>query len=1336
MNSVFEGTRVSRRPAVVRDESKLRLDYCTEYKVIYICEIPDIRHAGLVKVGDATLKGTATPDQYPDNCAALNAAAKERINEWTRTAGLTYNLLYTSLAVREIRDESGRPRLLALRDGAAHRALNAMGIYKEDMDTGGREWFRTDWRTAKNAVLISRGMIPTNLEVAEKEEIVLRDEQEEAVKFAMEKFRAGKKRVLWNCKMRFGKTFTALALVKRMKLGKVLILTHRPVVNDGWKKAFPDILDPCEYAYGSRKDFPDFSYFLDRYVNGRKYIYFASMQDLRGSDAAGGSFAKNEDVFGNNWDLVIVDEAHEGTRTELGLNVLALLDRHGNCRRLELSGTPFNLLEDYDPECVFSWDYIQEQKRRREWNSTHFGDVNPYEDLPELRIFTYDLGELGFGSKYQDIVDKAFNFAEFFRVWTGDPQRDGRIVNPSEVGKFKYAGDVLKFLDLMCREDEKSNYPYSTAQWRETFRHSLWVVPGVKEAKALCAMLENHPVFGKFRIVNVAGSDNEWECGDALQEVKTAVRDNEYTVTVTCGRLTTGVTVPEWTAVMMLAGSYSTSAMQYMQTIFRVQTPYNAPDGRAKRLCFAFDFAPDRTLKMVAEAAACGRKDKDSGDRGEERRAIGEFLNFCPVISITGSGAKEYDTGELLRQLKRAQARKVVEHGFEDNRLFNLAELRKLDPKALKLFNDLKGIVGKNGTGNVDVILNAEGLDQEQTGAASDRKKTAKPKKTLSREEKERRDNLKTTLSVLRAVAVRIPLLLYGAPQQFEQDITLGKLPELVDDESWLEFMPAGVTKPRFREMRRYFDLDVFVEAGRQIRSLAKQADLLPPLPRAAEIARLMGTFKNPDKETVLTPWRVVNMHLCDCLGGLNFYDDKYEKPLEEPRWIDRDEVTGAVFGGKNPRILEINSKTGLYPLYAACSLFYALCRDYPGSENDPEWIELFWRQAVEENVFVLCRTKMARSITRRTLVGYNTGIRPNAVYYGNMLGELQRSSDKFVQNVSSPSFWGKDLDNMKTLKFDAVVGNPPYQISDGGNGASAKPLYHHFVSAAKRLNPRFFSLIIPARWYSGGKGLDDFRAEMLNDKRIKSLNDYFDSTVCFPGVDISGGICYFLWEKNYDGKCKIVSHFSGKDNEMERHLLEPGAQSFIRFNEAVGIIRKVSAKKEASFADLVSARKPFGLATNVKVSKKASADSVKIYAYPDCGYYRRDIIVKGIQLIDKWKVYIAKAYGERGSFPYMVIGKPFIGEPESVCSETYLVVGNDFSGRRQADNVISYMKTRFFRFLILLKKNTQDATSQVYDFVPVQDFSKPWTDAELYAKYKLTPKEIAFIESMIRPME
>jgi len=325
-----------------------------------------------------------------------------------------------------------------------------------------------------------------------------------------------------------------------------------------------------------------------------------------------------------------------------------------------------------------------------------------------------------------------------------------------------------------------------------------------------------------------------------------------------------------------------------------------------------------------------------------------------------------------------------------------------------------------------------------------------------------------------------------------------------------------------------------------------------------------------------------------------------------------------------------------------------------------------------------------------------------------------------------------------KNMKFDVIIGNPPYQLNDGGGmGQSAIPLYHKFVEQAKKLQPRYLTMIIPARWYSGGKGLDDFRKEMLSDKSIRVIVDFPNAIDCFPGVEIKGGVCYFLWDRDNKGECNVIT---SKKNQIEssliRPLLEEGTETFIRYNQAISIFRKVHSTKQVTFNTIVSNRNPFGFSANFKKYKNYSfTNSVKIYVRGGFGFVDKSLVVSNRDLITSHKIFISKAYNAGDNYPHQIINLPFYGEPNSVCTETYLVIGA-FNSKNEAENALSYMKTKLFRLLVLLKKISQNTTSLTYQFVPIQDFTEPWTDEKLYKKYGLTEEEIAFIESMIRPMD
>ena len=321
-------------------------------------------------------------------------------------------------------------------------------------------------------------------------------------------------------------------------------------------------------------------------------------------------------------------------------------------------------------------------------------------------------------------------------------------------------------------------------------------------------------------------------------------------------------------------------------------------------------------------------------------------------------------------------------------------------------------------------------------------------------------------------------------------------------------------------------------------------------------------------------------------------------------------------------------------------------------------------------------------------------------------------------------------------MKFDVIVGNPPYQLNTGGSKAQATPLYDKFVEQAIKLSPRFLTMIIPSRWFTGGFGLDGFREAMIKDTRIKVVHDFINAEECFGlGVEIKGGVCYFLWDRSHSGDCHVVTHEGDSLSIADRRLKEEGVDAFIRRNEGVSIYHKVKKLREGSMMDLVSSQKPFGLGTMYKGRPHDFARATKLYQNGGVGFVDRNEILKGAKDVDRYKVYLSAGYNGGDKFPHQIINKPIFGERNSCCTETYVYLG-PFDTRNEAENLITYIHTKFFRCMVMLLKNTQHALKKVYQLVPMQDFSKPWTDAELYAKYKLTKDEIAFIESMIKPME
>jgi len=498
---------------------------------------------------------------------------------------------------------------------------------------------------------------------------------------------------------------------------------------------------------------------------------------------------------------------------------------------------------------------------------------------------------------------------------------------------------------------------------------------------------------------------------------------------------------------------------------------------------------------------------------------------------------------------------------------------------------------------------------------------------------------------------------------------------------------------------------------------------------------------------------------ILNCLANLSS-DEVFTSPELANRMLDL--LPQELFSNPKARFLDPCCKSGVFLREVVKRLLVGLEQQIPDLQQRIDHI-------MTKQVFGIACTDLTAEMSRRTLYcsklangkySVTEAFRNDAgnVWYQrcehtwNAQGRCEHcgaSKGEYLRTDSRESyaypFIHKPIKEIFNMQFDVIIGNPPYQMNVGIEKENyAIAIYHKFVQQAKKLNPRFLCMIIPARWYAGGRGLDEFRDEMLHDRCIRVIHDFPESIDCFPGVEIQGGVCYFIWNRDNMGDCTIITHNANISEEpMSRPLLEKDCQTLIRYNQSVVILRKIQNKNEPSFSQLVSPQTPFGLITSYKgTPERVNKSDLKMYISGNekefkggSAYCPIDKITKGKEMIGWHKVYISKAYGGGMAFPHMVIGTPFYGEPKTVCNQSYLVIG-PLKDKKEAENLISYVKTKTFRFLVLQKKNAQDAMRGVYQFVPIQDFSHPWTDEMLYKKYGLDDKEIAFIESMIRPME
>ena len=721
---------------------------------------------------------------------------------------------------------------------------------------------------------------------------------------------------------------------------------------------------------------------------------------------------------------------------------------------------------------------------------------------------------------------------------------------------------------------------------------------------------------------------------------------------------------------------------------------------------------------------------------------------------------KPYDVGEMLGQLKKAIIERVSRNGFDDPKLYN-DELLKLDELDIAKFNELKKIVGKSTSEKVNEIkINELGMDDLQMKKAEEAELKKKQELTEEQKEvlkklKEAREQKKTAISILRAVSIRMPMLVYGANVSIRDDITLQKFIDLVDEESWQEFMPAGLTKEGFREFIKYYDEDVFKGVAHSIRAKAFDCDDLLPTERIRAITEIFSTFKNPDKETVLTPWNVVNKHMTIAFGGHDFSSGVKDKK-ERPEWKSKG-VDTSIWSQDDTKILEINSKSGLYPLLAAYNVYSRQL--IKSKKTEEKMSKKVWNKVLADNIYVLCKSPMAKSITLRTIAGYNSGAKTNVIYIKDLVKKLQQKDGFRDYNIRKELLEKFNLTN-KNMKFTAVVGNPPYQVQT--KDTSDSPIYHLFIDESYKLSDKV-ALIHPARFlFNAGKTPKEWNEKMIKDPHIKILYYAQKSAEIFPNTDIKGGV--------------VITYMDAKQK------IGP-IGSFTKFDELIQILQKVKIDTFQPLSDLffssdsykftklihldfpkikneLSKGHEYDITTNIfdklpyifLIAKpKDNKEYIKILGRynnkREFRYIRKDYISDHPNL-EKYKVILPKSSGTGSigeNLSTSVIGETIIGERFIGHTQTFISFGS-FDSENEAVNLNKYIKTKFCRIILGTLKVTQHNAKGTWINIPLQDFTKKsdidWSksiseiDKQLYSKYGLDKKEIDFIESHVKDMK
>lgn len=1370
-----------------------------------------------------------------------------RIKQQVETAAirLKYDLLWSGPAFFEGGNES-------FLDKTFHKFLEKKGIERK-IDLG-QEWFYFNGEPFKSKDLFNlfrKEKFAALQNENKKLEYTLRYEQNEAVEKAIEYFQNNEKgEYLWNAKPRFGKTLASYDLAKRLKASKVLIVTNRPAIANSWFDDFEMFIDGFVFISetSSLKDRASLTREQHIATNSIKpLITFLSLQDLKGSKFFGGNYDKLRWIADLEWDLLIIDEAHEGIdtgRTDAAFDVIKRKNT------LHLSGTPFKQLanEKFPKEAIFNWTYLDEQKIKQ--LELEEGETGEHTDMPDLKLFTYRISQMITEQVNEGIEidntnhDYAFDLNEFFRA---------------KDKKFAHEEDVKEFLKNLTTNKK---YPFSTPELREELKHTFWYVGNrVESVKALEQLLKKDAVFKDYEIIVAAGDgrsfedeENDFKSNESsFKKVKDAIAKHEKTITLSCGQLTTGVTIKEWTAVLMLTDIKTPSL--YMQAAFRAQNPYKQfKNGElsTKKSAYLFDFAPTRVLEIYDQFAnglnpKAVKVEITEKDREEN---IQELLNFFPVISEDIHGEMvELDAHKVLTFPNALAASEIVNARFMTNLLFNdslkgvfnfpkevedildkmpeeknkrakqtnntlnLDDARKVNEnKIAKINENTEIILGEkifktNTERVVDNLLNnnsshisseelvetfsqvsepliakykevykatqaetneltkqlqekvkhiaeefnnseikdSEALKQKLIDTIEidfvAEKVTQKEQEVVEKVQKTKEDEIRDRL---RSFTRTIPMFIMA--NSSKNEITIDNFDLEIDDKDFLEL--TSITKIEFHKLRDGFDYEedgerkTFQGVFNKYRFNASIAEFKLKKDQLANyftvVEDIFELIPNQKTNQIFTPKKVVQM----MVNQLEEHD---------PSLFTRTDST----------FIDLYMKSGIYITEIVKKIFNNTKNQYSSDEDCLKHI-------LENQVFGLAPTPILQGITQAYIFGFDS--------------EEKISRKNFIQHDISPEAQKakakeklKELLNLNNnMKFDAVVGNPPYQDSiDGYN--RQEPIYQYFYDSAEGIGEKY-CLISPARFlFNAGLTKKEWNSKMLNNNHLRVIYYNPNSEELFQNTDIKGGVAAILYDENKifgaikkfipdDNLKKIASHFeSTPDTNLPSIMF--GGRSDLKFNDE--FIKDYPNSIEDRLKQIQEKHPEVTkLGPSEEYELKSSAFEVLKYAfkseipnnpndyYKILGLYNGKRSWKWIDKrymnlryansnnIDKYKVFVPKANGS-GSFGE-ILSTPLIGGPLESATPTFISIGS-FDTEIEAVNTLKYLKTKLLRCLLSILKITQDNPPLKWSFIPIQDFSNKsdidWSksiseiDQQLYKKYQLSKEEIVFIEEKVQPM-
>ena len=1184
----------------------------------------------------------------------------------------------------------------------------------------------------------------------------------------------GRNNLLMYAVMRFGKSFTSMCCALEMKAKIVVIVSAKVDVKEEWKKTIESAENFNEYDFITSEDLLDENIISKKLKEKRKLAIFLTLQDLQGTEIK----EKHKEIFNSKIDLLLIDETHFGARAdkygavlrdgfkdvddtredgfvdfEDALNQIKTLNSKV---RIHLSGTPYRILmgseftkDDIIAFCQFS-DIVSEQEK---WNKEHFEDIensiindktgkpyeewdNPYYGFPQMIRFAFNPNE-SVRKRLEELRKNgiSYAFSELFRPKSIKQNSNG------DHKKFIYENEVLDLLEVIDGTKNDENVlgflDYDKIKSGKMCRHIVMVLPYRASCDAIEELIKNNndkfKNLNQYEIINISGVDNPnlfKDVKDIKNKIKEYENENKKTLTLTVNRMLTGSTVEEWDTMIYLKDT--SSPQEYDQAIFRLQNQYIknylSKDGNLikynkKPQTLLVDFDPNRMFIMQETKSMIYNANVDKAGNSKLEERISNELKISPIIVLNKNKIKEIQAVDIMNAISNySKNRGVFEEVNEipvDLSLINIPDILEVISKQ-----------GEFGTRQGFKVINTED-DSEQENFdfgdidenVLDNSDNTVSNKTLTHTQEDDKNNLTKQFRTYYARILFFAVLTRNSVSSLEDIINV-----ISDEDNERIAHHLGLDKNILILLNKTIDIFVLRQLDYKIQNINNLSndDSITEIERAT-IA--INKFDKLSDSEVITPQKTCK-DMLEMIGKNNLIE----------------------IINSNGKILDIASKEAEFILALVNIL----------NENNISW------DKYKNNIYSIPTSGVAYEFTRKIyeILKLNiNNISEKFTSYDllNVKKDDDLDYDKIInyltqkQNFSDieleDNLFSKEGD--ERMNFDIIVGNPPYQESDGGAGASARPIYNYFVNISKKLNPKYVSLIIPSRWYVGGKGLDDFRKDMVNDIHIKELHDCLTPDDIFPNTNNRGGICYWLWDKDYNNEKNLVKVFTHSNNavidEISRPLKFYNEDIFIRDSKAKSILDKVMTNDFKSFSEIVSSRKPFGLDGNfVKgnnvTTEKTTENTIICYVKgKKIVYVSPKSILCHEEWINYWKVFIPRAnnIGTELNDDNM---NSFVGKPNTICTESYLVVGANISlTEESSNNLAKYLQTKFLRYLHSLLKSSQDATSKTFSYVPVENFEDEsdidWSksiseiDKQLYRKYNFTEEEINYIDNKIKCM-